>query len=149
MHICQHIASIAEDIPYIETIIQLPHSNQAIDIINNELPSLIIMDIRLPGMKGIELMIEIREKFPKPMIGRFTHDDSEQYIRFCRESGVQYFLSKKGDLRLLGEVIKHAWQELNQTVVSGRNPNEFPVGILNKVKPLQIKDSNQVKNYQE
>ena len=80
---------------------------QALEKIANKEPDLVIVDIRMPGMNGLELMEEIRkDKADLPIIVctalRALQDDFSIW-----EAHVSAFLSKPVDLDELKEKVKH------------------------------------------
>jgi DNA-binding NarL/FixJ family response regulator len=58
-------------------------------------PALIFMDIRMPGMSGLVLTREIKEKHPEIVIIVLSHLDASEYREAASESGANYFLSKE------------------------------------------------------
>jgi two-component system, cell cycle response regulator DivK len=69
-------------------------------------PDLILMDIRLPGMDGLEATADIRRNptLQKTPIIAITADPSDEIATRCREAGCTSFISKPA---LPDEVAKH------------------------------------------
>jgi DNA-binding NarL/FixJ family response regulator len=72
-------------------------------------PDLIIMDIRLSGVNGLELTKKIKMRYPFIPIAINTNNDSPEYKTAAVQIGADYFLSKKtntiNDLLSLAESI--------------------------------------------
>jgi len=69
---------------------------------------LILSDINMPGMSGLELLKHIKEKYnaPPPVVMMITaYGDPENYKR-AMELGADDFITKPVDLNLLKEKIK-------------------------------------------
>lgn len=68
-------------------------------------PDLIILDIRMPEMNGIEVLKKIREKGPRPKICILTNYPYKQYRERCLAEGADYFFDKNQDIEQLTKVI--------------------------------------------
>jgi two-component system chemotaxis response regulator CheY len=70
---------------------------------------LILSDINMPGMSGIELLTHIREDFdtpPPPVVMMITAYGDEENHRQAMEKGANDFLTKPLDFTLLKEKLK-------------------------------------------
>ena len=70
---------------------------------------LILSDINMPGMSGIELLTHIREDFdgpPPPVVMMITAYGDEENHRQAIEKGANDFLTKPLDFNLLKEKLK-------------------------------------------
>ncbi|MGM0562606.1 MAG: MASE3 domain-containing protein [Pseudomonadota bacterium] len=69
-------------------------------------PDVVLMDVNMPGMTGIEATARIREKFPHAVvIGLTMYSDSATGDRM-REAGAEEMLSKSGTIRQLCAAIR-------------------------------------------
>jgi two-component system, chemotaxis family, chemotaxis protein CheY len=69
---------------------------------------LILSDINMPGMSGLELLAHIKQKYmkPPPVVMMITaYGDSENY-NTAKELGADDFLTKPVDFNLLKEKLK-------------------------------------------
>ena len=60
--ICQSLKGILSDEGY--EVLTANSGEECLDIIEEELPSLVLLDIWLPGMDGIETLKHIKSKYP-------------------------------------------------------------------------------------
>jgi len=74
----------------------------AISLVEELQPDLIILDLNMPGLSGLEALPTLKQKSPHSRILILTmHDDSE-YLRQAIKSGVSgYILKKAADTELL------------------------------------------------
>lgn len=81
---------------------------EALKTFDADQPTLIFMDIHLPGESGLVLTKVIKEIFPQIAICILTSYDSPEYREAAKQSGADFFLSKlttKGEH--LVELVKH------------------------------------------
>lgn len=70
---------------------------------------LILSDINMPGMSGLELLTHIREDFPAPpppVVMMITAYGDDENHRQAMENGADDFLTKPLDFNLLKEKLK-------------------------------------------
>jgi DNA-binding NarL/FixJ family response regulator len=67
---------------------------EALTKVNEFLPELIFMDIKLPGESGLELTKKIKNSHPEIIIIIFTNYDLPEYRDVAMRNGADYFLSK-------------------------------------------------------
>ena len=63
-------------------------------LIRKKEPDPVILDIRMPGMNGIEVLNKIRELKLNVMVCMLTNFPYPQYKKSCLEAGADYFLNK-------------------------------------------------------
>ncbi len=81
---------------------------EALEIFSKSGIELVITDLRMPGMSGIELAKEIKSKNPKAKIILVTGYNSPQVEKEAKEVGISYAISKP----LKAEVIKNVVEEV-------------------------------------
>lgn len=78
----------------------------ALRYMENELPEVVIMDIRLPGMDGIECTRTLRARFPEmPVLICTVHEDDER-IFDALSAGATGYLLKRAPINELIEAIR-------------------------------------------
>ena len=100
--------------------------HQVLEMIKKDKPDVILMDIRMPGMDGVECTRQVKEKYPDIFIFVLTTFDDDEYVYGALKYGASGYLLKGISMKDLAEAIR--------TVVSGRamiNPE-----ITNKVVKL-------------
>ncbi len=81
--------------PDIEVIGEAADGQQAIDQVNRLGPDIVLMDIAMPGLGGLEATIEIRKTRPQTRILVLTqYDDKEYVFRFLKAGASGYVLKK-------------------------------------------------------
>ena len=86
---------------------------QALSKTQNEKPDVIVLDLNMPGMHGMDVLREIREIYPQIQViiltGHGTDKDEEEAIRL----GGFGFLKKPIEIEMLEHKIKAAFKEKN------------------------------------
>jgi two-component system nitrate/nitrite response regulator NarL len=67
---------------------------EAIRVIRELRPDVVVLDISMPQMSGIEVLKEIRKDDHATIIIMFTSHNSAVLSSFCRKIGANYFLTK-------------------------------------------------------
>ena len=74
-------------------VAQARHGREALDLVRAERPSVVIMDVRLPGMSGLEALAKIREFDVKlPVIIITGHGTMETAVEAMKLGAVDYHL---------------------------------------------------------
>ena len=89
-----HLADVATDgHEGLETILRLQ-------------PDVVILDIRMPGMSGIELLECLQGKEVSPTIVVLTNFPYPAYRKRCQELGAEYFFDKSTEFAAAVEVLR-------------------------------------------
>jgi DNA-binding NarL/FixJ family response regulator len=72
----------------------VPDGQAALERIENSLPDLIFMDIRLPGESGLHLTEHIKRRHPEIIVTILTSYDWPEYRDAAYKFGADYFLMK-------------------------------------------------------
>lgn len=68
-------------------------------------PDLVLLDITMPGLNGLEVASELRRRVPNVRLLVLTMHDDEAYLRQCLQAGVSgYILKKAADTELVAAV---------------------------------------------
>ncbi len=78
---------------------------EAVRAIRRLHPDAVILDIRMPGMSGIQVLREIKQGERTPMVIMLTNYPFVQYRRECTEAGADYFLNKSTEFEKINEIL--------------------------------------------
>jgi len=85
--------------------------NEAISYLSDHTreETLVLSDINMPGMSGLELLQEIKQKFenPSPVVMMITAYGDEDNYNQAKKFGADDFLTKPVDFKLLKEKLKN------------------------------------------
>lgn len=66
----------------------------AVDTIRTHEPDVVLLDIRMPGRSGLEILTDLRDDPHRPVIGILTTFDTDEYIARALQDGASGFLVK-------------------------------------------------------
>jgi len=87
----------------------------ALDIIREDEPDVMILDLKMPGIDGIEVLKRVKLTNPKIEVIILTGQGSEADREQCMNLGAFAYLEKPVDVNVLSETIKKANEKLKQT----------------------------------
>lgn len=78
-----------------------------LELVNKSFPDVFILDIKLPGISGIDLLNKIKQDFPlaTPLIIILTNMPHAMYKHACLSKGANFFLDKSRDFLVLPEIL--------------------------------------------
>ncbi len=112
--------------PDIEVIAQAEDGKDAIEKAKHFKPDVILIDIAMPNMTGIEATKELKKLMPEiKVIGVSMHSD-KQYVKGILEAGADGYLLKNCTYRQLTEAIKSVYtgkkylsEDITELVING------------------------------
>jgi DNA-binding NarL/FixJ family response regulator len=107
------MAALITSEPDIQVVAETGDGNEAIGLYRQNTPDIVLMDLRLPGMGGVEATIAIRKEFPEARVIVLTTFDLDEDIFRAMDSGAKSYLLKDTPEDELAETIRavHAGQE--------------------------------------
>ena len=69
-------------------------------------PDLAIVDLKMPGLTGLEVLSEISKENKTTIFIIFTFFSSDYYRQLAIEAGADYFFSKEDDFGKIAEVVE-------------------------------------------
>ncbi|MFN3405428.1 MAG: response regulator [Cytophagaceae bacterium] len=126
------IKSTLSDIKHIKVVGEASSGLEAIDVVKKIMPDVVVMDITMPEMTGIEATAQIHKKYPEVKCLVLSMHDREEYIFRSIEAGaLGYILKDTG---------KDEFVKAIETVAKGEKyfstsiSNILVSGYLQKVK---------------
>lgn len=93
------IIALLSDFDFIGEIGEASNGAELLELLSSmkTLPNLILLDLRMPVMDGVEAQKKIRELYPDIRIIILTMEDDEQFILHLISEGVNGYLLKNAD----------------------------------------------------
>ncbi len=80
--------------------------DQATELIRMKKPDLVLLDIRLPGKSGMQLLEQINESEADCRVIMNSNYTNEHYRQQCIELGADYFLDKTNDFEIVPQLVR-------------------------------------------
>jgi two-component system, OmpR family, response regulator CpxR len=81
---------------------------QALTFVNTDVPDVMVLDLKMPGMDGMEVLRQTKQDHPDVEVIIVTGHGSDEDERLARELGAFDFLKKPVDINVLAARIKEA-----------------------------------------
>lgn len=96
---------LLSDVGMLEMIGEAGNVQQAIEQIEKKTPDVVILDIRIPGGNGIDVLKKIGKKDRIPVVIMLTNYPYAQYKRKCMDAGADFFFDKSKEFEKVAEVL--------------------------------------------
>jgi CheY-like chemotaxis protein len=88
----------------------------ALAMIGEDEPEVMILDLKMPGIDGIEVLKRVKQTRPEIEVIILTGHGSEQDRKTCIELGAFAYLQKPVDIEVLTEALKKANEKMRQNL---------------------------------
>ena len=102
----ERLHEMLSDIPGVETVGQSGDPFEALEAIRHCHPDAVILDIRLPGISGIELLKKIKREQASVLVIMLTDYPYRQYRLQSMQAGADYFFHKTTEIDKIVGVLK-------------------------------------------
>ena len=90
----KRLAALLTESSRIRLVGQTGDGHEALKAVERLRPDTVILDIRLPGSSGIEVLKQIKARYPQIQVIMLTNYDHAVYRQQCRRLGADHFLNK-------------------------------------------------------
>jgi DNA-binding NtrC family response regulator len=88
---------------------------QALDAVESDKPDVMVLDLRMPGIDGIEVLRQVRKKHPDIAVVVLTGHGTEKDKKQALKLGASAYLHKPVDADQLVGVLTRAWRKLKKS----------------------------------
>jgi two-component system NarL family response regulator len=88
------VANIINQEPDLEVVAEAANGRDAIDAFLVHHPDVVLMDLRMPGMEGVEAIRRIRELDPQALVVVLTTYDADEDIARALQAGAKAYILK-------------------------------------------------------
>ena len=99
------LTKIIKKSPNIDDVLEAMDGKSAVEKYEKERPSLVTMDIDMPGMNGLEAAKKIKEFDPSAKIVMVTSANKEEMKKEAEKIGTLGYITKPFDAEKINEVI--------------------------------------------
>lgn len=90
----QGLSAMLRDSPDVEVVGEAQDGTELLQIVATHRPDVVVVDIRMPGMDGLEAVRQIRDRFPDVRALMLTVHDEEAYVYEAVRAGATGYLLK-------------------------------------------------------
>jgi DNA-binding NarL/FixJ family response regulator len=108
----QSLYSLLIQMPDVQDITVFKRGQEVLDFLENNEADVVLSDLQMPEMNGIELTTKIHQHFPEVRVLILTIEDEPHKIRQCIAAGASGYLLKDTDRAELEEAIRKLYQKL-------------------------------------
>ncbi len=95
----------------IEVVAEAASGLECLQIVEQVVPDIVFMDIKMPGINGTEITRLITEKYPTVRVVILTIYDDDQYVTEAIKAGAKAYLLKDATRKELIGVIRHVLRD--------------------------------------
>ncbi|HEX2101575.1 MAG TPA: response regulator transcription factor [Candidatus Synoicihabitans sp.] len=88
------LVALIQSQPGMDVIAEASDGEEAIEVYDDVRPDVVLMDLRMPGMGGVEAILAIRKKHPEARVIVLSTYDLDEDIHRAIQSGAQSYLLK-------------------------------------------------------
>jgi DNA-binding NarL/FixJ family response regulator len=135
--VCEGLEAILGDDPEIQVVGIAHDGAEALEQIAAAKPDVVLMDLKMPGMNGIQATARIRERYPQIKVLVLTTYGADEWVFDAIHSGAAGYLLKGTPRASLLEAVKGtaAGQTYVDPAIAGR--------LLNQIAQQNVPPSNQ------
>ncbi len=86
------------------------NGEQALKVVKDEVPDVMILDLKMPGIDGMEVLRRVRKAYPDVQVIMLTGHGSDKDENEARQLGAFDYLQKPADIDKIVSTIKNAYQ---------------------------------------
>lgn len=101
------IAHLLESFGNIDIVGQAGDGHEAVKLATELQPDILILDITMPKLRGVEVITEVRSQSPKTKIIILSMHNKEMYIKECMKNGASAYLLKESAVNELKSAIDY------------------------------------------
>jgi DNA-binding NarL/FixJ family response regulator len=102
----QHLRSRLAEIIGLEIVGQAGNVADATSEIRKARPDVVILDIRIPGGSGFDVLEGIGKEPAKPIVVMLTNCSGSQYRKKCLQDGARFFFDKSTEFHEIAQALR-------------------------------------------
>jgi DNA-binding NarL/FixJ family response regulator len=140
------IRALLEKLPGVEVAGEASDGREVIDLIKTHQPDMVLMDISMPGLNGLQALARITRDFPKVRVIILSMHPNDEYVLQALKSGASGYLLKRAATAELAAALKSVvgGEIYLSREITGQFLKKFPLQqIARSITPLEQLTSRQ------
>ena len=102
------LADAIAEVEGVEVVAEASDGRAALDGVAAHRPAVVVLDLQMPGMGGLDALQALRRSGPLPRVIVLTNHAGDPYRRACVAAGADHFFDKSADMDRMLDVLR-AW----------------------------------------
>lgn len=103
----ERLVKMFSEIPSLSVVGEAGNSFEAINIIEEKNPDVVVLDIKMPGDSGVEVLKRVKSRNSSIITIMLTNYPKDQFKEKCIEYGADYFFDKSEEYPKVTEALKN------------------------------------------
>ncbi len=144
------IRTLLQKVPDIEVVGEAGDGGEAVTKVEQLVPDVVLMDITMPGMSGLEATRQIKQKYPQVKVLILTIHETNQYLSQMLQAGASGYVVKttanselisairavhQGDVYLYPSITRMLVEDYLQRVKGGEERTSYE-GLTNREREI-------------
>jgi DNA-binding NarL/FixJ family response regulator len=142
------IAHLLESFGNMEIVAQAGDGHEAVRVTTELQPDILILDITMPKLRGVEVISEVKTKSPKTKIIILSMHNKEMYIKECMKNGASAYLLKESAVNELKSAIDYVLNDqiyLSPAISKGVVRDWIAPKAQDSASPLTVREKEILK----
>lgn len=114
----ERLVKMMSIVPSLKVVGEAGNSFEAMNVIEKEKPHAVVLDIKMPGESGVEVLKKIKRKNSSTIVVVLTNYPFTQYREKCFEFGADYFFDKSEEYSKVAEVLAERTNQETLNIIS-------------------------------
>lgn len=111
----ERLRTMLAEVPGVRLIGETANVEETIRALQAVRPDVTILDIKMPGGSGIEVLRHAKQTGVSPVVIMLTSFATPEYRAVCLEAGADFFLDKSSEFLAVADVLKNLMPDHPQT----------------------------------
>jgi DNA-binding NarL/FixJ family response regulator len=98
--------SLLKEIPSVQVVAEANDGREALEMLKRHRPDVVLMDVAMPGLNGLEVVARMRKEFPNTKVIILSMHANEEYVMQALRAGASGYLVKDAAVGELGRAIQ-------------------------------------------
>lgn len=107
--VVERLTEMLKELKNVDNIYSAGNFTDAINILQNTPPDILLLDINLPDISGIELLRVVKNKYPAIMVTMVSNQSDRYYKELCRKLGADHFVDKSKNFDIIPDIISASY----------------------------------------
>ena len=104
--IVERLVEMLKEVESVKQLFTAENYHEAVGVLSQRKPDLVLLDIHMPGKNGIDLLRFISSEYPETKVLMISNQVSEHYQRLCKQEGAIGFIDKSKDFDQIPQFVE-------------------------------------------